>query len=127
MNLKFEHSQVLAPAEATSILQQVLDYVAYLGSIEISNDGANATTAFSLQVQDHPHGEFYTVLSGSDFGTPNIFLQYSSTNSPASLTSNSKAHLRLNLNGIYAMRLIATSTSGTTISVRGGSSVISRN
>lgn len=126
MNKKFEQSIVLHAAESTVLLQLSLDYVAYLGSIEISNDGANATTAFSLQVQDHPNGEFYTVLSGSDFASlpDNDFLRFCTSNVPNSLASAAKSHIRINANGINAVRLTATSTLGTTVSVRGGFSII---
>lgn len=124
MNLKFEHQMTIAPTVTTTVSQVLLNYQALRGSVEISNDGdTNALTGFDVQCQDHPDGEFYTVLSGSDFGTPNDFMVYSSSNSPATLAEGTKAHLRLNLNGIFALRFQATSTSGTKVTVRGGVAV----
>lgn len=129
MNKRFEITTPLAAAVATAFQEEIVDYMAYRGAIEISNTGANPTTAFSVQVQDHPDGEFYTILSGSDFGTlpDNDFLTFSSTNTPDALAAGAKAHLHINMNGLFAIRFQATSTLGTTIVIRGGFSMIARN
>lgn len=114
MNNAFDSTTILAAGDSITVHEQFLGYNSGVASVELSNDGGtNPLTAFKVQGQDHPNGEFYDLdYSGSS----------TISGAPASLAHGAKAHLRLTVTGIYAIRFVASSTLGTTVSVRGGAS-----
>jgi hypothetical protein len=82
--------------------------------------GVNALTNFALLVKHHAdEGDAWvTLLSGSEWGTVAGRL-LSVKGAPHTLAHSSAAAVELRVSGLYAVKLQAASTSGTTCTVKG--------
>lgn len=94
-----------------------------LVNVEVENVGAQAFSDLRVQVKDHPGGEWYTLLSGSDFATVDEINLRDATGANTLAGSSTKAHLNLFINGAWAMRLDAKVASSTTTAKARGNAV----
>jgi hypothetical protein len=125
---KFPHRKYIEAEEVTVgdtdtvLLAEVCEGRFLYATLEVENAvGGQALSGFTVQIKDHPAGEFYTFLTGADFDSTVISnMLYASTTGPHELGADAKAHTHIRLNGAYAFRLLAKTASGTaTVSLRG--------
>ena len=88
-------------------------------NLEIENSGSAALTDFLIELQDHPDGEFYDFLSGTDYATGTDDMLFCTSTVPNTLAASGKAHVIFRTWSAYAMRFQATCATTTTVKVRG--------
>lgn len=97
-------------------------------NMEITNTGAtNALADFSVELKDHPSGEYYTYVAGAT--TPTWTTTQSAvtmgifpfvSGAPLTLAALATAHIILRVYGAWAIRIKAKSAAATTtVRVRG--------
>ena len=89
--------------------------------IGLNNGGASALAEFIVQIKDEPDDEFYTILSGTDFGTATEVMPFSSSAVLATLGNGLTAHFHLAIPQATEIQFKAKSagTSSLTVSVQG--------
>jgi hypothetical protein len=93
-------------------------------NIELVNSGAPPLANFYIDLQDHPDGEFYAFLSGTDFAGDMTDLMFCSTTVPNTLAGGGTAHVIFRVHSAYAVRFRALCDdnilgSTTTVKIRG--------
>jgi hypothetical protein len=93
-------------------------------NVEVVNAlGGSTLSAFSVELQDHPEGEWYSYLSGADFDAASGNLTFVTTTGPQELPANAKAHAHINPRAAYAIRFkaagVAAAAPASTVTVRG--------
>lgn len=86
-----------------------------LAQIEVYNAGASALSDFQIEVRDHPSGEWYDYLAGSDFqssGIANLRFSGPVDATVDTLASLARAHLQVRFNGADAVRFVGSVASG---------------
>jgi hypothetical protein len=93
--------------------------------LEIDNTGAQALADFKMQLKDHPSGEWYDFLSGTDWASPGDDMNFASTGL-ISCAAGAKAHAQVRIGSAYAFRFQAKAAAATTtVTVRGTSGATS--
>lgn len=90
-----------------------------VGAFEIVAAG-DALNQFAVQCQAHESAAWYDFLENTDFLSTDISnLLFCSTQAPYDLADGETSQFQIRLNGVYAVRLRATSTGSTTLTVQG--------
>lgn len=87
---------------------------------EVANAAGSGTLdGFKIQMQDHPDGQWYDYLSGSDFDTATTAMLFATTTGPHEVAAEGYAHAHVKARG-YAIRFQASSASSTaSVRIRG--------
>jgi hypothetical protein len=88
-------------------------------NLEIQNTGANDFTDFSIQIQDHPDGEFYDWLTGTDFTSTSNPDMLDCSVDPRTLVAGTRSHIVFRVRSAYAFKCKAKRTSATTATALG--------
>lgn len=118
MRNSFETPAAVAVTTTTTILTvDHLDRLPYV-NFEVENASATvALSAFKVQLQDHPSGEWYDFITT---WTADHYTQLWLSGAPATLAATAKAHAILFIGAAYGMRFVATVASGTgSVKIRG--------
>lgn len=77
-------------------------------NLEVANTGGKALTALAIELQDAPNGEWYSYIATTDWAAPtdNRFIRVSPA-APNTLAGAAKAHLVINVNAAYGVRVKA--------------------
>jgi hypothetical protein len=119
-------SDVTVTSTTTTVITQVTAGYENVG-LEIINTGGAALTACSILVAFSTANWYYAKLGSDADYTTNTALQNGNSTiinmeasaSPRLLAAGARAWLRLNVRGVYGIRITATCATTTTISVRG--------
>lgn len=97
----------------------VLSGLASIINFEVSPDGGDLS-AFVVQTQEHPQGEFHDFLSGADFdSTTNANMLWATTTGPQEIGDGNVAAAHVRINAAYAVKFKATaSAANTTVTIR---------
>lgn len=89
-------------------------------SFEVENQtGGSSLTDFKIWLKDHPNGEWYSYLAGTDFdSTTNRNMLFATSSGPHEVAANSKAHCHFFFNGAYGIKFSGTAVGGN-VKVRG--------
>src|ERR1700743_198761 len=82
--------------------------------LNVQNNGANAFTALRIQSQAHPNANFEDLLTSTQLGTGTgiVDLLISVSANPTTLAAGADANIVFLPNSAYAVRVLATSSSG---------------
>ena len=123
----FEAREVDVPSggELTDLVyRDQLGGLGAVANIEIENTGDNALTDFRVLLQDHPGGEWYAFVGGTDFLAPfAVGVRWVSATPPHTLPAGQKAHLHIEGLAANGIKLQAASTAGTEVAARGNALV----
>lgn len=105
---------VMAAATETELGSMPLSGQCNAMTLNVVNNGANPFTAMRIQTQAHPNALFKDYITSAELntGTPvqNKLVQVSSN--PTTLAAAADANITIQINGAYAVRVLATSTLG---------------
>jgi hypothetical protein len=109
----------------TALLDVYTVVLGYLAGQIVNLEIATITQAlngFTIQLQDHPAGEFYDFLVDADFdSTTNSNMLHCSATGPHELPAGSKAHVHFRSNGAYAFKCRAKAAApSASVTVGGG-------
>lgn len=87
---------------------------------EVLNDPGSAGNLvdFKVQLRDHPSGELYDYIGGSDFSGSLPNMSFVTIGGPQSLAPNETAHFAINVRAADLVRLLARAATTATIRAR---------
>lgn len=117
-----QQSAAITASAATVVTIPLYNEGVY-ANLEIANAAGGATVTIVIQARDHADGEWYTLLSGTDFANASDTMPFcSSALAAGTLATDTKAHIHLNLRAAESLRIRATGSASpsSTVTVRGG-------
>lgn len=108
--------KVLAAANEDELGRMVLAGRVERATLNVANTGpTNAFTALRIQSQAHPNANFEDLLTSTQLaaGTAIVDLLVAVSANPTTLAAGADANIIFLPNSAYAIRVLATSTSGT--------------
>lgn len=119
----FDSGAVSVTTSTTTLITMfVKDYRSV--AVEVVNNSGDSLTNFLVELQDHPSGEWYPALQGSDYASAiskNLYYVYAvggTAVSPTTLTAADTTHIKCFCDA-YQIRFRAVSASTSSVTVRG--------